>query len=133
VAGLNARRELLNTDDYASRYVLELRDWSRALPRSATIRIDIPPSGHQLWADYMLSDRRVCALHPLIGFFPYPPQGRRATYALTYSQQPRPRDAVGAPARTNEQFFLWRLRPDLPGPDNCSRRMVDSITSVVIA
>jgi hypothetical protein len=130
---LNTRRELLGTNDYASRNVLALRDWSRALPPGATIRIDVPPSGHQLWADYMLSDRRVCALRPLVGFFPYAPYGRRATYALTLNPQPRPRDAVGPPLRAGPQFQLWRLRPNLPGPDNCSHRMVDSITSVIVA
>jgi hypothetical protein len=134
MGAVNTRRELLATNDYASRYVLEMRDWSAALPRDATVRIDIPPSGHQLWADYMLAARRVCALHPLVGFFPYAPPGRKADYAVTYSEQPRPADAAGArPIRANRQFHLWRLRPGLPGPDHCSRRMIDSITRVEIA
>lgn len=129
---LNTRRELLHTDVYVSRDVLAIRDWSRSLPPRATVRIDVPPGGHQLWAGYMLADRRVCALRPLVGFFPYPPQSRRADYAVAYSASGRPRDATGPPVRRTHQFTMWRLRPGLPGPDVCSRRMIDSITSVEI-
>jgi hypothetical protein len=129
---VNSRRELLATNVYVSRDVLAIRDWSRSLPRGATVRIDVPPGGHQLWAAYMLADRRVCALRPLIGFFPYPPQSRRADYAVAYSVSGRPRDATGPAVRRTRQFTMWRLRPGLPGPDICSRRMIDSITSVQI-
>jgi hypothetical protein len=129
---LNTRRELLRTHVYASTDVLGLRDWSRSLPPRATVRVDLPPGGHQLWAWYMMADRRVCALRPLVGFFPYPPQSRRADYAVSYSGR-RPRDATGPPVFASAQFTMWRLRPGLPGPDVCSRRMVDSITSVNIA
>ncbi|HVE67116.1 MAG TPA: hypothetical protein VNB64_00910 [Solirubrobacteraceae bacterium] len=129
---LNTRRELLDTNVYVSRDVLAIRDWSRSLPPGATVRIDVPPGGHQLWAAYMLADRRVCALRPLIGFFPYPPQSRRAGYAVAYSGSGRPRDATGPAVRRTRQFTMWRLRPGLPGPDVCSRRMIDSITSVQI-
>nr|MDQ4042048.1 hypothetical protein [Actinomycetota bacterium] len=127
---VNTRRELLGTHVYASRDVLALRDWSRGLPPGSTVRTDLPPGGHQLWSWYMLSDRRVCASSPLIGFFPYPPQSRRADYAITYAGR-RPADAVGPPVRRSPQFKLWRLRR-APGPDVCSRRMIDSITEVHI-
>ena len=129
---VNTRRELLATNAHASTSVLELRDWSRSLPDGATVRIDVPPSGYQLWSWYMLADRRVCALRPLVGFFPRPPMSRRADYALAFMREPRPPDAVGRPLRANDQFTLWRLRPGIPGPDVCSRRMIDAITSVNI-
>jgi hypothetical protein len=129
---INSRRELIDTNVYVTRDVLAIRDWSRSLPPGATVRIDVPPGGHQLWAAYMLADRRVCALRPLIGFFPYPPQSRRAGYAVAYSGSGRPRDATGPPVRRTRQFTMWRLRPGLPGPDVCSRRMIDSITNVQI-
>jgi hypothetical protein len=129
---VNSRRELLATNDYVSADVLAIRDWSRSLPPGATVRVDVPPGGHQLWAAYMLADRRVCALRPLIGFFPYPPQSRRADYAVAYTASGRPRDATGPPVRRTTQFTMWRLRPGLPGPDVCSRRMIDSITTVQI-
>jgi hypothetical protein len=133
VAATSTRRELLGTDDYASRYVLEIHDWARAVPSDASVRIDIPPGGHQLWADYMLSPRRVCALDPLVGFFPYAQPGRKADYVLTLSEQRRPADAAGAPVFANAQFRMWRMRPEVPGPDVCTQRMTDSITKVNIA
>ena len=133
VAATSTRRELIGTDDYASRYVLEIHDWARALPADASVRIDIRPGGHQLWADYMLSPRRVCALRPLVGFFPYAQPGRKADYILAFSDQRRPRDAAGAPVFANAQFRMWRMRADVPGPDVCTPRMTDSITKVNIA
>jgi hypothetical protein len=133
VAATSTRRELRGTNDYASSYVLALHDWARALPPDASVRIDIPPSGYQLWADYMLSPRRVCALKPLVGFFPYAQPGRKADYVLTLSEQRRPRDASGAPVFASVQFRMWRMRPDVPGPDVCTPRMTDSITKVNIA
>ncbi len=133
VAATSTRRELIGTDDYASRYVLEIHDWARALPADASVRIDIGPGGHQLWADYMLSPRRVCALRPLVGFFPYAQPGRKADYILTLSEQRRPADAAGAPVFANEQFRMWRMRAGVPGPDVCTPRMTDSITKVNIA
>ena len=133
VAATSTRRELDGTNDYASRYVLQLHSWARALPSDASVRIDIPPSGYQLWADYMLSPRRVCALNPLVGFFPYAQPGRKADYVLVLSEQRRPRDATGAPAFANTQFRMWRMRPGVPGPDVCTQRMIDSITKVNVA
>jgi hypothetical protein len=125
-----ARREVMTTYEYATRDVLELREWSRRLPPGASVRIDVPPSGQQLWADYMLADRPVSARKPLVGFFPYAPQGRRADYVLAMNIQPRPADALGAPLFANREYRLWRMRPGVPGPDTSSRRMVDSISSV---
>jgi hypothetical protein len=132
-AAISTRRELLGTDDYASRYVLQIDDWARALPADASVRIDIPPSGYQLWADYMLSPRRVCAFQPLVGFFPYAQPGRKADYVLALSDQRRPADAAGAPLFANRQFRLWRMRREVPGPDVCTPRMTDSITKVNVA
>jgi hypothetical protein len=129
---VNSRRELLDTNAYVTRDVLAIRDWSRSLPPAATVRVDIPPGGHQLWADYMLADRRICALRPLNAFFPYPPQSRRADYAVAYTWSGRPRDATGGALLTTTQFTMWRLRPNLPGPDICTRRMIDAITRVQI-
>jgi hypothetical protein len=132
VGAANSRRELLSTDDYASKYVLGIHDWARALPPDASVRIDMPPGGHQLWADYMLSPRRVCALDPLVGFFPYAQPGRKADYVLAFSYQ-HPADAAGAPVFANEQFRMWRMRASVPGPDVCTPRMTDSITKINIA
>jgi len=126
------RREVTNTYAYATTEVLELRDWASALPPGASVRIDVPPSGYQLWTQYMLAARPVSASRPLVGFFPYPPRGRRADFVIAMTTQRRPRDAAGPPVFQNAQFRLWRMRPDVPGPDTSSRRMVDSITEVNI-
>ena len=38
----------------------------------------------------------------------------------------------GPPLRQNDHFTLYRLRPTLPGPDRCSRRMVQTVTHVEV-
>jgi hypothetical protein len=78
----------------------------------------------------MLAEHPVSARRPLVGFFPYAPQGRKADYVLALTIQRRPADALGAPVLENAQFRLWRMKPGVPGPDVSSRRMVDSVTKV---
>ena len=119
------RRDVAGTFEQASTGVLALRDWSARLPARASVRIDVPPSGWQLWADYMLARHRECALTPLVGFFPYAVPGRKADYVVTYATQPRPADATGGALFANSQFRLYRMSAGVPGPDVCSRRMVD--------
>lgn len=104
-----ARQEIDETYDHASRPVLELREWDRRLPAGASVRIDVPQSGYQLWSWYMLASRPVSALDPLSGFFPHPPQGLRADYVLALRTQPRPVYAFGRPLLRNAQFVLYRL------------------------
>ncbi len=130
VVPIGAARELDGTFAQATPSVLELSAWDRALPRDASIRIDVPPSGHQLWADYMLHDHPLSALAPLGGFFPHPPPGRKADYALTFRPQPRPADAVGLPLEANAEFELWRMRPSLPGPDVSQRGLIWDVTKI---
>ena len=43
---------------------LELRDWAAALPAGASVRLDVPPGGDQLWAGYFLSRQPLCSLGP---------------------------------------------------------------------
>jgi hypothetical protein len=131
-AAVGDRRAIDGTFDFATRGVLELRDWGDRLPPGTSVRIDVPPSGWQLWSAYMLNEHPVNARDPLVGFFPYPPLGRKADYVLAMYIQPRPADAIGPPVFSNPEFRLWRMDPAVPGPDTSSRRMVDSITTVNI-
>jgi hypothetical protein len=125
------RRELGVTYDQATTGLLELREWDRELP-DRSIRIDVPPSGWQLWSWYFLPRHRVSAPDPLGGFFPHPPKGRRADLVLVQRGQRRPRDAVGAPVRENAEYVLYRLRPGLPGRDVSSRALVFDVTEITL-
>ncbi len=123
--------EIDNTFDQATRSVLDLSSWDHAVPRSASIRIDIPPLGWQLWAAYMLHDHRLSALTPLGGFFPHPPFGRKADYILTFrALQGTPVDAVGQPQLQNAEFELWRMNPRVPGPDTSRLGLIWDVTKI---
>lgn len=125
-----ASQEINRTFDNATAYVLELRTWSRALPAGASIRLDVPPIGMQMWATYMLHEHPLSALEPLGGFYPHPPRGRKARYVLTMRFQPRPVDAIGPPLLANAQFELWRMNPAVPGPDRSRRGLLDDYTKI---
>ncbi|HEY3021653.1 MAG TPA: hypothetical protein VGJ32_15755 [Solirubrobacteraceae bacterium] len=125
-----ARHELAVTYDQTPRDLMALRTWDRELPATQTIRIDVPPSGWQLWSWYLLAGHRVSASDPLGGFFPHPPRGRRADLVLVQRAQPRPADATGPAIRANALYALYRLRRNLPGADASSRALVFDITRI---
>ncbi len=131
VVPISAAREINATYDQANPSVLALHRWDLALPHGTSVRIDVPPTGYQLWTTYMFNDHPLSALDPLGGFFPHPPQGRKADYVIALRSQGRPGDAVGRPLFANAQFQLWRMNPAVPGPDLSSRRQVD-IKKIVI-
>jgi hypothetical protein len=133
-----ARREIGNTFDNATPAILDLRNWDHRLPAGASVRIDVPPSGIQLWSAYMLADHPVETLHPLTGFFPHPPRGRKADYVmvqlgLSRGRSRRPADAIGPALMRNAQFELWRMNPAVPGPDRSSRKLVDDVKKITLA
>jgi hypothetical protein len=39
-------------------------------------------------------------------------------------------DGVGTPLLRNEQFELWRARPDIPGREDCSQDVVETVTRI---
>jgi hypothetical protein len=125
-----AQREISGTFDQVTAGLRDVRRWDSQVPASQTIRIDVPPSGWQLWSWYMLPRHRLSVSRPLRDIFPHPPVGRRADLVLVKRPQGRPRDAVGAPVLANAEFALYRLRPGLPGRDVSSRRLVVAITRV---
>lgn len=123
------RREVKATYELGSHNVLAIGGWDRRLPADATIRIDVPPGSWQLWSWYLLSHHRVSASHPLGGFFPHPPVGLHADYALEQRPQPAPPDAVGPPVFSNPDFAIYRLR-HTPGPDTSSKALVFDVTKI---
>ena len=106
--------------DQLSRDLLELRDWSADLPEGDSVLIGLPRDTTQLWAGYMLADRPVSAIDPLVGTtFPFPPRSLRADYMLLATDQgrPGPKTVTGPPVRENGSLRLWRMRKDLPFAD----------------
>ncbi|MCW2967204.1 MAG: hypothetical protein JWM71_976, partial [Solirubrobacteraceae bacterium] len=123
------RREVKVTYELGSHNVLQIADWDRRLPASQTIRIDVPPGSWQLWSWYLLPRHRVSASQPLGGFFPHPPFGLHADYALEQRPEPAPPDAVGPPVFSNPDFSLYRLRHS-PGPDTSSKALVYDVKKI---
>ena len=110
-----ASQEINRTFDNATANVLELRTWSRALPAGASIRLDVPPIGMQMWATYMLHEHPLSALEPLGGFYPHPPRGRKARYVADDALPAAPGRRDRAAVARNAQFELWRMNPAVPG------------------
>jgi hypothetical protein len=123
-AHASARQEIDVTHPQLTREMIELRAWDRGLPRDASVRLDTDPP-LQLWVAYMLSGQPLCSERPLTNTsYPHVPVSRSAEYVLAERRFPKPSDATGAPLRQNGQFSLYRVRAGLPGPNRCSRRMV---------
>ena len=124
------RDEVVNTGRQVDRSRFELRDAARALPHNASIRLDLAPDGHHLWAAYMLSEHPLSTLTPLVGTtYPSVPTGRKADYIVADAKvelDPWP-DSAGAPLFENERFRIYRMRRGVPGPDLSSRRMVEQL------
>ncbi len=125
VLAVGARSLVVSTMPHAGVEVWELRSWGDRLPDEASIRVDVTPTGVHQWAGYMLSEHPLSASDPLQQFFPHPPVGRKADFVLVNEELARPPDAQGPPVLSNRRFALYRLDPELPGPDVSSRRMVD--------
>lgn len=126
------QQEIHDTFEQVPRDMLALRDWDRRLPPGSSIRIDVAPSGWQMWAWYFLSDHPVSASRPLTGFFPHPPFGKTADYALTHQapeEGPLPKDLIRPPVFRNGLYTLWRLKPG-KAPDTSSRALVYDITKI---
>jgi hypothetical protein len=127
-ARASAVSELGQTFDQLPRHVLALRSIDAALPAGQSIRLDIDPK-QQNWVAYMLHGQPLCSQRPLLGTsYPHVRTSRKADYALTHERH-RPADAVGGPVRVLQAFSLYRLRRDLPGRENCSRRMIQTVTN----
>jgi hypothetical protein len=133
IAAESAGDEVSTTFEQTPATLLELRTWDRQIPTDETIRIDVPRSGWQLWSWYLMPRHKLSVLVPLGGYvYPHPPAGTKADLALVFKPTgTRPTDAVGGPPlRENDGFALYRLRPDLPGLDISSKRLVYDTTKI---
>ncbi len=127
----SARDELGRTFDQLPKHVLALRSIDASLPPGASIRLDIDPQ-EQNWVAFMLHGQPLCSQLPLLETsYPHVRISRRAEYILTKNDAPKPSDAAGAPVRQLQAFTLWRQRPGVPGRDNCSQKMVQTIERVI--
>jgi hypothetical protein len=130
-AGQAARTEIDETPYQLSAEAIELRDWAKTLPRDASVRLDVEPPT-QLWPAYMLSRQPLCSPFPLTNTqYPHVRKSLRADYVLVGKlRRHRPPEAVGPALFENKLYALYRLSPDIPGRENCSRRMVQTVTKI---
>jgi len=123
-----AAHEIGSTFDQLPKSLLELKGLDERLPPSASVRLDMPPEGAMLWAGNMLSGQPLCSQRPLLNTsYPHVPISRAADYVLVDDDWRKPFDAVGPPVETLDRYQLYRLKPNLPGGDRCSRKMVLTI------
>lgn len=126
----SANDELSRTFDQLPKHVLALRSIDAALPPGASVRLDIDPQ-EQNWVAFMLHGQPLCSQLPLLETsYPHVRISRRADFILTKNDAPRPADATGRPVRQLQAFTLWRQRPGVPGRENCSQKMVQTIERV---
>src|SRR3954451_18402149 len=99
-AVIRIRDETGPTLQQVSVTMFQLRDWSAKLPKDASIRLDIPPSGYQLWAQYLLYRHPLDAPYPVVKTtYAHVPWGVTADYVLT------PRYVYG------KRFVKWPRPP----------------------
>lgn len=123
-----AADEIGQTFDQLPKSLLELRKVDAKLPPGASLRLDMPADGRQLWAGILLADQRLCSQKPVMETsYPHVPVSRAADYVLVDDDWRKPFDAVGPPILTLERYQVFRLRPGLPGGDRCSQRMVQNV------
>jgi hypothetical protein len=127
--GVSTFDELKATGYQLPLSIVQLSSWARALPRGASVGLDMWPP-QQLWVAYFMVSRPLCSQLPLLDTdYPHVPPSRKADYIITTYNLPKPADAIGAPLRTNEGYGLYRENPATPGPDLCSTRLQDRIYS----
>jgi len=125
--------EIGTTFDELPRSTLALRAVNAGIPAESSIRIDIVPT-EQNWIAFMLHAHPLCSQHPLLNTsYPHVRISRKADYILTAVNAARPADALGPPVRRLDAFTLYRQKPSVPGPENCSRAMVQTVTSVPVS
>jgi hypothetical protein len=119
--------EISSTGFQLPQATIQLESWASALPKGASIRLDMWPP-NQLWAAYFLASRPLCSQLPLLGSdYPHVPASRKADYIVATLDRGRPADAIGQPLRINDGYRLYRENPSVPGPSFCSQRRLDRI------
>jgi len=132
LANSAANRELSRTFDQLPKSTLALREIERELPDGASVRLDVDPQ-QQNWVAFMLHGQPLCSQRPLLGTsYPHVATARRADYILTAKGARVPADASGGPVTRLDSWTLYRARPNLPGPDRCSQKMVQTVVEVTV-
>ena len=126
-AASGAFLQLYNLGYQLPQATIQLSSWAQALPKGASIRLDMSPA-LQLWGAYFLDARPLCSQLPLLGTdYPHVPVSRKADYIVALRGQPRPTDATGPVLRLNDGYVLYRESPSVPGPSLCSQRRLDRL------
>ncbi|HEX2017057.1 MAG TPA: hypothetical protein VGN69_10205, partial [Solirubrobacteraceae bacterium] len=129
-AQAGATDELTNTHNQLSDLIVQLRPANAKLPPGSSIRLDMNP-GLQIWTAYMLAPHRLCSQRPVLNTsYPHVPISRKADFILANHGMRQPFDAQGGPIAYLGQFRLYREKPDVPGPDRCSQRMVQTVNDI---
>jgi hypothetical protein len=125
--------EIGSTFDELPRSTLQLREINTSLPADRSIRIDVVPT-EQNWIAYMLHAHPLCSQHPLLNTsYPHVRTSRNADYIVAPAGAPVPADALEPAVRRLDAFVLYRMKPSIAGPENCSRAMVQTVTSVPVS
>jgi hypothetical protein len=117
------RDEVRGTLEQVPERMLALRGWSRDLPPGASVRLDVAPSGFQLWAAYFLSEHPLNSPTPVVyTTYPHVASGTRADYSLALAPPvarrlagagspppPVPPGAAPRPVRANALYVLRRI------------------------
>jgi hypothetical protein len=120
-----AASQLGVTFDQLPKSMLELKRVDARLPPGASVRLDMPADGRMLWAGIILSGQPLCSQRPVLETsYPHVPLSRAADYVLVDDDWRKPFDAVGPPVMTLDRYKLFALKPNLPGGDHCSQKMV---------
>lgn len=120
-AAVQDHHEIVGTPPQVTPQMFEIRSWAARLPAGASVRVDIPASGVQLWAVYMLGRHPVNSPTPVLyTTYAHAPYGLRADYSLAPRYYPvpgphgprafpRPVYARDPPVAKNSQFVLRRI------------------------
>jgi hypothetical protein len=138
-AAVSGRQEQKVTGTPVPETIVDVREWDRDLPESASVRFDTTPD-LQIWLGYFMPGQPVCSLYPLLNTsYPRVEYSRSADYLLVERKLKRRLpdryrgrwpDTAGAPLRSNAQFELYRAKRGLPGRDRCSRRLVKMVENL---
>lgn len=121
--------EIRNLGYQLPKATIQLQNFARSLPKSASIRLDMWPAA-QLWAGYFLDSHPLCSQHPLLNTdYPHVAVSRKADYIVVIFNYPRPPDAIGAVLMRNQGYRVYRENASVPGPSACSYRRYDRIYS----